>query len=331
MDGSGKGGWGVVSVDPSSDQVMEELCGPVVIDSKEKPWVGARRITNNTSELSALIEALENLRQHPEIPAAILSPDSEIAMDLTTGVSQAKANKELVNYARRLWKKVREDRSNRVWMRHVRGHRGVKWNERADKLADKGAGGTVWSADARWGNWPIRPRPALRPIHNRETERILSATDAFGVLNSIPDTLSTAEIENLYRRAEQRLYGESHRNVRVASSRLRAARNLLRSQTAQRVLRRRLWSQPRKISTRLTCKIDATAVSNYIRNTGPEADVTPKHKDGRSYGKTRRNMMESSGNVVDRRSNRRSSTSSDADQRKAAATQLQARTGNRLT
>ena len=70
MDGSGKGGWGVVSVGQSSDEMKEELCGPVVIDSTEKPWVGARRITNNTAELTALIEALENLHHHPEIPAA---------------------------------------------------------------------------------------------------------------------------------------------------------------------------------------------------------------------------------------------------------------------
>ena len=111
----------------------------------------------------------------------------------------------------------------------------------------------------------MRTRNSLRPIANREAERILRATDAFGVLNSIPATLSPSQVENLYRKAEQRLYGDPHRRNREAGSRLRAARRLLKVTDKQKETRRRIWAKPREITFRCQCAVDARGIEEYIR------------------------------------------------------------------
>ena len=142
----------------TATEASTELCGPVITDRTARPWIGAERATNNTAELHAMFEALDFLKRHPEIPAAVIRPDSEIAMDLTTGTAKPKRNQEMVRNLRRMWETVREERGGNVWMQHVRAHRNQKWNERADKLADKGEEGTIWAGGPRWQGWPERTR-----------------------------------------------------------------------------------------------------------------------------------------------------------------------------
>ena len=40
------------------------------------------------------------------------------------------------------------------------------------------------------------------------------------------------------------------------------------------------------------CKINVPAVRRYLLTAGAEADAKPKHKDGRCYGETRRELLE---------------------------------------
>ena len=61
------------------------------------------------------------------------------AMDAATGVTQkVRRNKAMVARARELWDSVNATR--RLYVDHVRAHRGHEHNERADRLAAKQGG-----------------------------------------------------------------------------------------------------------------------------------------------------------------------------------------------
>ena len=66
---------------------------------------------------------------------AIIHTDSQYAGNLATGNWKAKANKELVAMVQKLWREVSVLRELN-WS-HVRAHRGHRWNERADHLANR--------------------------------------------------------------------------------------------------------------------------------------------------------------------------------------------------
>ena len=66
---------------------------------------------------------------------AIIYTDSQYAGNLATGQWRAKANKELVTTVQNLWHEVVQVRT--IEWRHVRAHRGHRWNERADHLANR--------------------------------------------------------------------------------------------------------------------------------------------------------------------------------------------------
>lgn len=156
IDGSGDGGWGVVVLESGGG--TREYCGPVVTDRAAKPWVGAAHKTNNTAELHAMIEALYLLECEGGTGPAIIRPDSTYAMDAATGVAQkCKRNKAMVAKARELWESVSRQRDGKLYVDHVRAHRGHDHDERTDRLAAKGAEGTVWgtaTTGQRWAGWP---------------------------------------------------------------------------------------------------------------------------------------------------------------------------------
>ena len=52
------------------------------------------------------------------------------------------------------------------------------------------------------------------------------------------------------------------------------------------MLRRGLRPETRK----MVCPINTVALRKYVDTAGPEADEVPRHKDGRSYGKTMRDL-----------------------------------------
>ena len=42
--------------------------------------------------------------------------------------------------------------------------------------------------------------------------------------------------------------------------------------------------------SRIRCAVDARALREYVQGTGHAADAVPRHKDGTSYGATRREL-----------------------------------------
>ena len=147
-DDPGTAGYGVCVVaggDGLADgdaRVVCEMCGPlrVGLDAVEK-------LSNNTAELRGVVEALRFARTHGA--PAVVKYDSQYAAMITTNVWRAKKNKKLAAVAREEWKRTRAALKGKLWLRHVKGHSGHKWNDRADALADDGRCGKLRAAPAR--------------------------------------------------------------------------------------------------------------------------------------------------------------------------------------
>jgi len=114
------------------------LCGPLDVGVD-----GIERLTNNTAELKAVIEALRFARNDPAAKGrpVLLRYDSAYAALISCGVWKAKANKALAKVAQDEWALTRRKTGGRLWLSHVKGHSGHRWNHRADRLADAGRHG----------------------------------------------------------------------------------------------------------------------------------------------------------------------------------------------
>ena len=136
-DGSGQGGaagWGWVAV--AAGREVQARRGPVVVGADSVGWRGAERATNNTGELTAVLEAIEwaigkGLRE------VVIRYDSEYAAHMTRGDWQARVNKLLIEQSRRALERAKKAGCEVGW-KHVKGHSGDRWNDRADVLADAG-------------------------------------------------------------------------------------------------------------------------------------------------------------------------------------------------
>lgn len=129
----GHGGWGMVIVDKERDEIIGEFSGRI----EEYPT------TNNVAELFAIYIAIYN---YGHLDIKIFS-DSQYAINAVTkwGVNWEKngwrtstggsvKNVELIRAIRELIKHY----GNKIKFEHVRGHRGNKYNELADRLANRG-------------------------------------------------------------------------------------------------------------------------------------------------------------------------------------------------
>ena len=133
-----KAGWGfcVISEDTGSGNgkgtLLTESFGQVVTNPDEEGFFGAEVGSNNTAELSAIAHALRWVVLE-EVGAAILRSDSTYALNIASGIWEAKANQELARRGSSLWKEV----SGQIVLsgEHVPAHTGHRWNERADHLA----------------------------------------------------------------------------------------------------------------------------------------------------------------------------------------------------
>ena len=54
---------------------------------------------------------------------------------------RARKNRDLAERTRALWTKAHDHLRGQLWVSHVYGHTGHKWNDRADELARRGKGG----------------------------------------------------------------------------------------------------------------------------------------------------------------------------------------------
>ena len=118
-----------------SGEILEETWGRVICKPNAEEFIGAEVGSNNTAELTAFAMALRWLLIDDSEYSAIIYTDSQYAGNLATGAWRAKANKSLVKHVQNLWQEVAQVRT--VEWRHVRAHRGHRWNERANHLANR--------------------------------------------------------------------------------------------------------------------------------------------------------------------------------------------------
>ena len=105
-----------------------------MIDRAEREYIGADKHSNNTGELSAIYWAIKEAEER-RAREIVVRYDSKYAAGMARGLWQPKRNKELIRTVKRA---VRDTRMV-IWWKHVKGHSGHKWNDRADELAELGA------------------------------------------------------------------------------------------------------------------------------------------------------------------------------------------------
>ena len=169
-DGSGTGGrctsttpagWGFVII--TDQEISHEARGPVDTDPSSAYHCGAMVGSNNTAEISALIEAALYLLGLPQIPAQVeFCYDSKWAADMTRGRFKPKRHKALVYTAKQVFNALTQ-RTTVQW-RWVKGHTGEEYNEMADELA----GAARKDANAVGGRrtQPAFVTPTTLPIRN---------------------------------------------------------------------------------------------------------------------------------------------------------------------
>ena len=125
-----KAGWGWTI---QQDEGWYEAYGPVVTDPDHNAYRGAGVGSNNTGEVSAIIEALMYAYKEGYTEVHIKS-DSQWAINAITGKWKTKHHKEMITLAKNMTKLPQF----KVKLHWVKAHAGVEGNERADALANKG-------------------------------------------------------------------------------------------------------------------------------------------------------------------------------------------------
>ena len=298
-DGSGQNGaagWGWVAVDAGEE--VRARRGPVVVEAEGVGWRGAERATNNTGELTAALEAIEwavgkGLRQ------VVVRYDSEYAAHMICGDWTAKVNRQLVEQGRRALSRAKGAGCEVGW-KHVKGHSGDRWNDRADALAGAGvhspAGGEDVAPDgetdgaqahvqgmrpefrAKGGQAGARVEPqgqagvGVRWVTYQPTAtgRVERATTGFGALN-MPVPAQPVEPSRLRQRAHMlaaRIRREATNDTvtrgraEIAVRKLRAAASLLTSTEAQR--KEMYMSKRPRAVTAVDCDINVGGLEEYV-------------------------------------------------------------------
>ena len=130
--GQSDAGWAFVALENGT--VVAERSGRVVVDSEGAAFRGAEHGSNNTGELTAVIEAIlwARNRTHPT-DELVVRYDSQYAANMTDGSWTPTRNFALVASARSVHASAL--RVMDISFEHVRAHSGDDMNERADRLA----------------------------------------------------------------------------------------------------------------------------------------------------------------------------------------------------
>ena len=180
----GKAGWAyavLIGGDAIGDEgasLTSEGYGPVVTSAAHPAYLGARKHTNNTAELTALAELLRALLSSSPQRAGsrgIVRTDSEYAAACMMGRVTPKTNRQLAERLRSLWQRLRAKHT--VTWRHVAGHSGNKWNDYVDELAARGRQGDRGSNAADWADGTI---PTNTPDEESSAEGGDSSTIGHG-------------------------------------------------------------------------------------------------------------------------------------------------------
>ena len=298
-DGSASGGiagWGWVAV-VAGNEVANGL-GPVVTNAAHGNWRGAQAATNNTGEVSAIVDALEWVEQQRYLSVSVRY-DSQYAACQTRGVWRAKKNKELIAAARQTL--ARTERTVRVRWEHVKAHSGHAWNDRADELAKAGATQCTVETPPRSEAGRHRRKPAQReavvvpPRRVRwvdwqptEANRIERSLTRHGVLNLLPrERRPTRELMAALQECarllavEQRMHVITAAEAQQAKARVRRAAEQLCDPAMQRLevrARKAGW-----VSCTLSCSLNVAALRRLQRDKGD----TPLAPDPSARGRSR--------------------------------------------
>ena len=150
-----------------------DACGPVCTDPSHIKYLGARIGSNNTGEITAIIEALLFALEHEYTHATILS-DSQWAINMITGKWRPKTNKDLVFLAQKLAFKS----GLATTLHWVKGHAGQAGNERADQLAAQGRDTLTYTAGRTVplpGQVPASTPPSQEQAFDNFTSQLTSA------------------------------------------------------------------------------------------------------------------------------------------------------------
>ena len=108
----------------------------MILEPGAEGFQGARQLSNNTAELTAMLQALKWLDERAQKKMSIcIVYDSKYAAENVQCMSHATTNEELVIEARCWLASVRQ--TNFVRFEHVKGHCQHKYNEHADQLASR--------------------------------------------------------------------------------------------------------------------------------------------------------------------------------------------------
>ena len=276
-------------------------CGPVVTNRDHPQWRGADRATNNTGEVSAIIEALRWVKEQ-QYASATIRYDSQYAAFQTQSKWKAKSNKVLILAARGTLKDAAHALS--VGFLHVKGHSGDKWNDRADELAAEGAAACTSETTPP----PTRSQPTAAttdtPVYTgvrtvrgvnwdpTETARILRARTRHGVLNlKVQTNRSKAQLEAARCDCERLITREAS-DKRVTMAQAREAHTRARHAAAQLEDRamQRLEAAARKrgwYTARLDCTLNVAELQRLKATHGDHvisADDDGAHARTRTFG-----------------------------------------------
>ena len=138
VNGETFAGWGVIARSPRG--TIDVMFGPVVTVETHPALSGARAHTNNTAEMTAMIEALSFLGPRGSIARneeACIYDDSKHAAGVCLGTIQARSHVQLALACQRPTLCVQH--RLRLTMHHVYGHTGNLGNECADHAAALGS------------------------------------------------------------------------------------------------------------------------------------------------------------------------------------------------
>ena len=110
-----------------------EASGPVPTTADHSAYLGATVGSNNTGELTAIVEAILYAQEH-SFPAAVIHSDSRWAINMITGKWRPRTHAKFINDIRTILKAG----PTQIVLRWIKGHAGHEGNELADRLAEQG-------------------------------------------------------------------------------------------------------------------------------------------------------------------------------------------------
>ena len=151
MDGATVAGWGVFSRSPHGR--IDVMFGPVVTTEAHLAFCGARTHSNNTAEMTAMIEALSFLGPHGPVARdeqSCICYDSKHAAGVCLGTIPARTHVQLALACQQSMFSAQQ--RQRLTMQHMYGHGRNLGNECADHAAALGTYGLISSHNVatRW-------------------------------------------------------------------------------------------------------------------------------------------------------------------------------------